>query len=71
MPISKHDDTDNSSAKPSVKHATPISAPGGGKDAGGTENLRADYKCLEAPGNSTPTGGSGPNLPQHFTDDRV
>jgi hypothetical protein len=73
VPNYQSDGMENFRANPTQRESPgPQSTPSTqGKPAGGTDNLRANYKCYHDAPNQTPTGGSGPSTPQHFTDDKV
>jgi hypothetical protein len=73
VPNYQSDGMENFRANPTQREtsAPPAAAGGSGTPAGGTENLKADYKCFDSSAQKTPSGGSPPSIPQHFTDDKV
>jgi hypothetical protein len=59
MSVQKASGTENLRANETIKSGTMTQSPSsGGKDCGGTANLKADEKTLQAAVKGTPTGSS-------------
>jgi len=72
MAVDKFDGTENMRANETAKSGSITASPSGtGKPAGGTDNMKAQYQCFEGPAKASPTGGSGPSLPDHYSDGAV
>lgn len=72
VPNYKSDGLENLRANETFRESPgPQSTPGGGTPAGGLENKRANEQTFRDAPKKTPTGGTGPTPPQHFTDDCV
>ena len=73
MPPMKFDDMENKRADEGTFHKTASTPPAGGTAAGGTDNKRADHKCIEVKAGRVSTSGQNatPEKVMKFSGERI